>query len=120
MFVQKMNKSSKNDDNQDYLNILIEVDKKSESTQRELASELGISLGKINFCLIELKKKGLIKIKNFKKSENKMKYTYILTPQGISTKIKLTMNFMKRKMKEYDYLKSELKKTKKRINNNLF
>ena len=53
MFVQKMNKSSKNDDNQDYLNILIEVDKKSESTQRELASELGISLGKINFCLIK-------------------------------------------------------------------
>ena len=49
-----------------------------------------------------------------------MKYTYILTPQGISTKIKLTVNFMKRKMKEYDYLKSELKKTKKRINNNLF
>ena len=60
-----------------------------------------------------LKKKGLIKIKNFKKSENKLKYAYILTPAGFSAKVKLTLSFMKRKMKEYDYLKSQLKKSKK-------
>jgi len=109
-----MNKKLK--ENQDHLNILIEIHKKSEVTQREIANDLGISLGKLNFCIMELKKKGLIKIKNFNKSKNKLKYAYILTPDGISAKIRLTLSFMKRKMKEYDYLKSELKKTKDKKN----
>ena len=110
-----MNMDKKPKDNQDHLNVLIEINKKSDVTQREMAKGLGISLGKLNFCILELKKKGLIKIKNFKKSENKLKYAYILTPEGISTKIKLTLSFMKRKMKEYDQLKSELKKSKDKI-----
>ena len=104
-------KSKDNKDNQDHLNILIEINKKSNLTQRELANGLGISLGKLNFCILELKKMGLIKIKNFSKSQNKLKYAYILTPEGISAKIKLTISFMKRKMKEYDYLKMELKRS---------
>mgnify|MGYP001467146922 CR=1 FL=1 len=98
------------DDNQDHLNILRKIKRKPESTQRELAEELGFSLGKLNYCLRALKSKGLIKINNFKKNPNKINYIYVLTPKGISHKTKLTINFMKRKMSEYDELKRELKK----------
>jgi EPS-associated MarR family transcriptional regulator len=77
-------------------------------SQRILANELGFSLGKLNYCLRALKKKGLIKIKNFKNNKNKINYIYILTPKGIAKKSLLTVNFMKRKMKEYEELKGEL------------
>jgi len=96
-------------DNQDHFNILRKIDSNPRSTQRELAHKLGISLGKLNYCLKSLKYKGLVKIENFKRSPNKLNYFYVLTPKGISAKTKLTINFMKRKMKEYDELKSELK-----------
>ena len=97
------------DDNQDHFNVLRKIDSKPESPQRELAEELGFSLGKLNYCLKSLKTKGLIKIKNFGKNPNKLNYIYVLTPRGISQKTKLTLNFMKRKMKEYDELKKEIK-----------
>ena len=97
-------------DNQDHFNILRKIQNKPESTQRELAEELGFSLGKLNYCLKALKTKGLIKINNFKKNPNKINYIYVLTPKGISEKTKLTVNFMRRKMREYDELKKELKK----------
>ena len=97
-------------DNQDHFNVLRKINSKPKSTQRELAVELGFSLGKLNYCLKALKNKGLIKIKNFEKNPNKLNYIYVLTPRGISEKTKLTMNFMKRKMKEYDELKKEIKK----------
>tara|TARA_Y100000590_G_C15737087_1_gene1018949 strand:- start:2992 stop:3300 length:309 start_codon:yes stop_codon:yes gene_type:complete len=99
--------------NQDYLNLLRKIQKKPESSQRELANELGFSLGKLNYCLKALKNKGLIKINNFKKNPNKINYFYVLTPRGISEKTKLTINFMRRKMEEYDELKKELSKSKK-------
>ena len=67
-----------------------------------------MSLGKINYCLKELKKKGLIKISNFSKSDQKIKYLYVLTPKGIKEKTKITIKFMKQKMKEYESLKKEL------------
>ena len=73
-----------------------------------MARELGFSLGKLNYCLNALKNKGLIKIKNFSVSNNKIGYAYILTPKGISEKAKLTINFMKKKMIEYDELKVEI------------
>ena len=97
-------------DNQDHLNLLRKIKNKPESSQRELADELGFSLGKLNYILNSLKNKGLIKIHNFKKNQNKLNYIYLLTPKGILTKTKLTMNFMKRKVKEYDELKQELEK----------
>ena len=97
------------DDNQDYLNLLRKIKNKPQSSQRELAKELGFSLGKLNYCLKELKLKGLVKINNFKKNPNKINYIYVLTPKGIVHKTKLTINFMKRKMQEYDELKKELK-----------
>tara|TARA_B100000029_G_C17527650_1_gene942210 strand:- start:157 stop:465 length:309 start_codon:yes stop_codon:yes gene_type:complete len=97
-----------NKNNQDYLNLLRKIKKKPVSSQRELAEELGFSLGKLNYCLKALTSKGLVKIDNFKKNPNKLNYIYILTPKGIAVKTQLTVNFMKRKMKEYDELKKEL------------
>ena len=98
--------------NQDHFNVLRKIKNKPNSTQRELAKDLGFSLGKLNYCINALIKKGLIKIENFEKNPNKLQYRYLLTPKGISLKIKLTLSFMKRKMKEYDELKKELKKYK--------
>ena len=97
------------DKKEDQLDILRKVDKKPNSTQRELAKELGFSLGKFNYCIKALQQKGFIKIKNFKRNPKKINYLYVLTPQGISEKTKLTLNFMKRKIREYDELKKELK-----------
>ena len=96
--------------NQDHFNVLRKIDKSPKSTQRELAGELGFSLGKLNYCLKSLKNKGLVKITNFKKNPNKINYIYVLTPKGISEKTKLTLNFMKTKMKEYEELKKEIGK----------
>jgi len=98
------------DEKQDHFDLLRKIKKRPASTQRELASELGFSLGKINYCLKSLKKKGHIKLKNFQNNKNKINYAYILTPRGLTIKTKLTVNFMKRKMKEYDELVKELKK----------
>ena len=95
-------------DNQDHFNVLRKIDKNPKTTQRELAKKLGFSLGKLNYCLQSLKEKGLVKIENFRKNPNKINYFYVLTPKGITAKTKLTINFMKSKMKEYDELKDEL------------
>ena len=96
--------------NQDYLNLLRKIKNKPESSQRELAEELGFSLGKLNYILNSLKYKGLIKMRNFTRNPKKINYIYVLTPKGIAAKTKLTINFMKRKIEEYDELKRELKK----------
>ena len=99
--------------NQEQFQILRKVSKKPSSSQRELANELDISLGKINFILNELKKKGLIKINNFSKQKNKIKYVkYILTEKGIAYRTKLTIEFMKLKMQEYNELKKEIENDK--------
>ena len=95
--------------NEDHFQILRKIQKKPKSSQRELASELGISLGKLNYCIKALKKKGLIKINNFQNNNNKINYIYVLTPIGIKYRLKLTIIFMKKKMREYDELKSEIK-----------
>ena len=101
----------KND--QDHFEVLRRIQKSPESSQRELAEELGFSLGKLNYCLKSLQKKGFVKLKNFQKQSNKINYLkYVITPIGISERTKLTINFMKRKMKEYDELKSELERNK--------
>ena len=96
----------KND--QDHFEVLRIINKKPKSSQRELAEDLGFSLGKLNYCIKALQYKGLIKIRNFKRNPNKLNYIYVLTPKGISEKTKLTLNFMKKKMREYDELKKEL------------
>lgn len=77
-------------------------------TQRELAEKLGVSVGGLNYCLKALMEKGLVKMQNFTHSKNKFGYVYVLTPRGIAEKAKLTSNFLKRKMEEYEALKAEI------------
>ena len=96
----------------DQFDVLRKIQKKPDSSQRELAKDLGISLGKLNYCLKALQAKGLVKIKNFKKNPKKLNYLYVLTPKGIAEKTRLTLNFMKKKSKEYDELKRELEEDK--------
>ena len=95
---------------EEHFNLIRKISKDSNLSQRDMADELGVSLGKVNYCLKSLKKKGLVKIKNFQKSKNKIKYLYYLTPKGLSEKTKITLRFMKQKIKEYDELKKEIKK----------
>ena len=103
---------------QEELNLLRKISVKDKISQRELAKKLGFSLGKLNYCIIALKKKGFLKIKNFKNNKNKIGYIYLLTPKGISKKTKLMISFMNRTAKEYNELKREIKilKNEKKIN----
>ena len=94
---------------QDHFEVLRKIKKNTQTSQRKLATDLGFSLGKLNYCLKALQQKGFVKIKNFQKKDDKIGYIqYVITPKGISERTKLTINFMKRKMKEYDELKKEL------------
>jgi len=86
-----------------------------ELNQRELAQEMGISLGGLNYCLNALIDKGFVKMANFSKSKNKFKYVYLLTPQGIAEKVALTSRFLKRKMEEYEALKAEIEALKSEV-----
>lgn len=100
--------------NQDLFETIRKINSNPIISQRELAKQLGFSLGKLNYCIKALNKKGLIKVKNFKKKKNKIEYfqKYILTTKGIKYRIDLTIEFMNRKMKEYDQLKKEISKGK--------
>lgn len=77
-------------------------------SQRQLADGLGISLGAVNYCLRALAEKGEVKIRNFRAADNKLRYAYILTPQGIARKSRLTADFLQRKLREYAALKAEI------------
>ena len=79
-----------------------------EVSQRTLAKELGVALGSINFCLQALVEKGWIKMQNFSQSKNKLRYAYLLTPDGVAEKSKLTAEFLKRKVAEYETLQAEI------------
>jgi len=87
------------------LNVL---DKNPEATQRELADQLGVSVGKINYCLAALIDKGQVKVRNFTNSNNKAAYIYLLTPKGIEEKARVTIRFLQRKMQEYEQLQEEI------------
>jgi EPS-associated MarR family transcriptional regulator len=103
-----------------HLDLLRKVELNPEYTQRELSKEMKVSLGKVNYCMKELTKKGLIKIQNFKKSKNKLSYAYLLTPRGLEEKSRLTFLFLKRKTLEYEILKKEIHELKleaQKINN---
>lgn len=84
------------------------IESKPEISQRELADELGVSLGQINYQLKALKERGLIKVGNFLRSDNKLAYVYLLTPQGVADKLSITKRFLLRKRHEFELLKSEL------------
>tara|TARA_E500000178_G_C16867551_1_gene682720 strand:+ start:143 stop:448 length:306 start_codon:yes stop_codon:yes gene_type:complete len=100
-----------NHNKEDRLEVLRKIQKNPDLTQRELAKDLGFSLGKLNYCLKALIQKGMVKINNFRSKKQKTQYIkYVLTPKGIAERTNLTLNFMKRKMREYDELKKELNK----------
>lgn len=84
-------------------------------TQRDLSNELGVSLGKINYCIQALVKKGLVKVQNFRNNENKSGYAYILTKKGIEEKAKLTIEFLKIKLKEYELIKKEIEDLEREV-----
>ena len=81
-------------------------------SQRALAKDLGVGLGTINFCFQALVEKGLVKMQNFSQSKNKLRYAYLLTPAGVTEKSKLTAEFLKRKVAEYETLQAEIEKLK--------
>ena len=90
------------------LDLLRKLEVNPEYTQRELSQEMGVSLGKVNYCIKKLTEKGLIKLTNFTHNPNKMSYVYLLTPQGIEEKSRLTFSFLKRRVVEYEILKKEI------------
>ena len=95
--------------NQDIrLDLLRRLESNPEFTQRELSREMGVSLGKVNYCMKKLTEKGLIKLTNFTHNPNKVGYSYLLTPSGIEEKSRLTFSFLKRKTAEYEILKKEI------------
>ncbi|MBK7056511.1 MAG: MarR family EPS-associated transcriptional regulator [Leptospiraceae bacterium] len=91
------------------------LEENPEVSQRELASLLGVSLGKTNFCLQALMEKGWIKVQNFKNNKNKLAYTYLLTPSGIEEKAKLTVQYLRIKMQEYEVLRREIHELSKEV-----
>ena len=95
--------------------ILKELEQDPSMSQRDLAKRLGISLGKVNFCLKALIEKGLIKADNFKNNTNKVKYLYLLTPKGIEEKVSLTKRFLKRKLKEHEELEKEIEQLREEV-----
>ena len=94
------------------LDLLRSLESNPEYTQRELSQEMGVSLGKVNYCMKKLTEKGLIKLTNFSRSSNKFCYAYLLTPSGIEEKSRLTFSFLKRKVIEYEILKKEINELK--------
>jgi EPS-associated MarR family transcriptional regulator len=95
-----------------YFRVMRILQENPDLTQRELAVQLGVSVGGLNYCLNALIDKGLVKVQNFSHSKNKFGYVYVLTPRGISEKASLTTRFLKRKMEEYAALKTEIENLK--------
>lgn len=98
-----------------HIRILRILKAESELSQRDLAKRLGISLGKTNFCLTEIAKKGWVRIKRFKNSQKKIAYAYLLTPKGVEEKVSLTVRFLSQKVREYDALRDEIAELEREI-----
>ena len=91
-----------------HLDLLRKLEANPEYTQRELSKEMGVSLGKVNYCMKKMIEKGWVKLSNLGHNPNKMSYIYLLTPKGIEQKGRLTISFLKMKMEEYKILKEEI------------
>ena len=103
-------------DQEIHLKVLRHLERNPDVTQRELAEHLGVSLGKANYCLKALIEKGFVKARNFKNSNRKSAYLYVLTPQGIEEKARISVAFLRRKMREYEQLKQEIAQLEKEVN----
>ena len=91
------------------------IDENPSASQREISMALGVSLGGVNYCLRALVGKGLVKIENFRKSGDKLGYLYLLTPEGVAEKTRLTEAFLRRKMAEYEALRKEIEAVRSSI-----
>ena len=100
-----------------YLKVMRLLQENSDLTQRELAEQLGVSVGSVNYCLKALMEKGWVKMKNFLHSKNKFGYVYVLTPAGIAERAELTSKFLVRKVAEYETLKHEIEVLKAEVDN---
>ena len=98
-----------------HFRLLKVLESKPHLSQRALARELGISLGKINYCIAAVIEKGWIKAQNFRHSRNKLGYAYLLTPRGVEEKAVLTASFLKRKVAEYDALREEIAQLQREV-----
>tara|TARA_B100000424_G_scaffold92867_1_gene69938 strand:- start:193 stop:516 length:324 start_codon:yes stop_codon:yes gene_type:complete len=105
--------NKKINNSEEELEILRKIEENPNLTQRQIADHLGFSLGKINYLIKALLEKGVVKVDNFKRSDNKLGYLYLLTPEGVERKRKLTLLFIQRKSEEFDKLKAELSRTEK-------
>lgn len=103
-------------DQEIHLKVLRHLEQNPQITQRELAAHLGVSLGKANYCVKALIDKGFIKARNFKNSNHKRAYLYLLTPQGIEAKARISLAFLRRKMDEYEQLKKEIAQLEREVN----
>ncbi len=102
-------------DKEIHLNLLNLLQEEPELSQRAMNQKMGVSLGKINYCISALTKTGMIKVERFKKAKNKSAYMYRLTPKGLEELANLTISFLKIKIDEYDQLKKEIKSLSSRI-----
>ena len=101
-----------------HLKVLRQVEANPEITQRELAKQLGVSLGKVNYCLKALIDRGWIKVNNFRSSQRKSAYAYLLTPSGVEQKAKITLRFLKLRMKEYEQIREEIAELEREVREN--
>jgi len=108
MRVHQLNAPHMFDDDTSY-GLLKTLENNPGLSQRDMAKRLGISLGKVNFCLNALVEKGCLKVNNFRNSDNKLAYAYLLTPHGVEEKARMTVRFLKYKMQEYEQLRAEIK-----------
>ena len=97
------------------LRVMRVLEESPEASQRQIASELNVSLGGVNYCLKALVDRGLVKLGNFSKSDRKIGYAYFLTPEGMTEKAKITARFLKRKMAEYEQLEIEIDRLRKEV-----
>ena len=95
--------------------LLLYLDQHPHASQRELARELGVSVGKINYCIRAFVERGWVKMRNFRKSPHKLSYAYILTPNGIEEKIRVTSSFLRRKLAEYEALSAEIERLSREV-----
>ena len=95
--------------------LLKRIEAQPDISQRQLAEELGVSVGKVNYCVKALVDKGWVKVGNFRNSENKLGYAYLLTPHGAAEKARITVRFLRRKVTEYEAIRAEIEELRREV-----
>ena len=113
--VGNLKKKERNVSQEITLQLMAHVEQNPQDTQRAIASELGVSLGSVNYCIKALINKGFLKVENFRKNSNKLGYAYLLKPSGIGEKANLTVSFLRRKQQEYNRLEREIAELKEEV-----